>query len=99
MDQVTAPFGPPSLPFTHQEAPQAIQTEQVMTQSNSWKSFGIRAVKTWVQGATAVLLASSAGMFDATVLEAAMVGGFAAVVSLLNNWASAAEAPKATTAN
>lgn len=56
--------------------------------------FGVRALKTFVQGATAVLLASTIGFFDASIWEAAATGGLAAVVSLLNNWASATERPK-----
>jgi hypothetical protein len=73
-------------------------SEPVMSPAESWKSFGIRAFKTFVQGATAVLLANALDIFDATAVEAAFTGGFGALVSFVNNWASAAEAPKATTA-
>lgn len=74
------------------------ESELVMSPTQSWKSFGIRAFKTFIQGATAVLLANALNIFDASALEAAVTGGFGAIVSFLNNWASAAEAPKATTA-
>lgn len=74
-----------------------VVSEPVMSTSESWKAFGIRAFKTFIQGATAVLLANALDIFDASAWEAAITGGFGAIVSFLNNWSSAAEAPKATT--
>lgn len=78
-------------------SPVRLESEPVMSTKESWKAFGIRAFKTFIQGATAVLLANALDIFDATAWEAAITGGFGAIVSFLNNWSSAAEAPKATT--
>lgn len=98
-NEVSAHFGIGTTPST--TVPPilgyAVESEPVMSQAESWKAFGIRAFKTFVQGATAVLLANALNIFDASALEAAVTGGFGAIVSFLNNWASAAEAPKATT--
>lgn len=59
-----------------------------------WRDFGVRAAKTFVQGVTGTLLASGiTPTLDASIIEAALIGGLAAVVSLLNNWASAIETP------
>lgn len=75
------------------------ESEPVMSQRESWKSFGIRAFKTFIQGATGALLAG--GLLEdlnVSVFQSAAVGGYAALVSFAHNWSSAAEQPKATTA-
>lgn len=80
------------------DAPKAVESEVVMSSRESWKSFGIKAFKTFLQGFFGTLTASGAlTTFDASLLEAASIGGLAAVASFLQNWSSAAEAPKATT--
>lgn len=75
------------------------ESEPVMSPTQSWKSFGVRAFKTFLQGFFGTLTASGAlSRFDASLFEAATIGGLAALTSFLHNWASAAEQPKATTA-
>jgi hypothetical protein len=57
----------------------------------TWRGLLVKAFKTFIQGATAVLLAGTLNLFDTSALEAAWTGGFAALISFANNWASAKE--------
>lgn len=62
---------------------------------SGFKQFGVRAFKTFIQGGTGALMASGLlNKLDISVLESAAIGGFAALISFLNNWAAAAEQPK-----
>lgn len=55
------------------------------------RDFGIRALKTFAQSTLAIVLADSAGVFSVSVWQAALAGGVASVLSLIQNWASDAE--------
>lgn len=68
-----------------------VATQLAVQQVPTWKGLFVKAFKTFIQGATAVLLAGTLDLFDASALEAAVTGGFAALISFLNNWASAKE--------
>ncbi len=50
-----------------------------------WKDAGIRAARTFVQTAVAVLVANQAGMFEADVIMAAAMAGATAAVSFIQN--------------
>jgi hypothetical protein len=90
-DDWIMPPEPGSAAYSQQVKPYSPPVEFPLVGRLTKHPIAVRAFKTFIQGATAVLMATGAGFFDAELWHAAATGGFAAVISLLNNWASAAE--------
>lgn len=57
----------------------------------NWKDLTLKSAKTFLQSFTAVLIAAGAGYLNIATVKAAAVAGLAALLSLVNNWASNAE--------
>lgn len=60
---------------------------------NHWRDVGLRALKTGVQAALAILVASGTGYVHVATLKAAAVALGAAALSALQNAISGSEAP------
>lgn len=62
---------------------------------SKWRDTGIRALKTGLQAALAILTAAGTGYVHISSLRAAGIAGGAAVLSFLQNAVSTAELPPA----
>lgn len=62
---------------------------RLSTQQKDWT---VRAIKTFTQGFTAILMGSGTGLINVETWKAAVIAGGASLLSLIHNWAASASA-------